>query len=62
VFLNVAMPKAPAMARQSIEGGEVEIAYPRRRFLGTQHGWLVYFSGVCVLSSMVIGRWMRVPL
>jgi hypothetical protein len=56
LVLNVATRGKPVMLRQTVNGVEVTISYPVRRWWGLKHGWLVYFLAACFVAAPPLGR------
>jgi hypothetical protein len=61
VLVNVESPKAPALRWQYVDGLEVHVQYPLRKWWGLDRGWMVFFLVACAVAAVPLGRWLRVP-
>jgi len=61
-LLNVATWEAPVAPRRTTGGVEVNIGYPRRRWWGLRHGWLITFLVACVGAAWPLGRLLKTHL
>lgn len=62
VLVNVDSPAAPAICWQYVDGLEVHIQYPLRKWWRLEHGWVVYFLAVSTLVSGLVCRRLGVRL
>lgn len=60
--LNVESSHLPAMPRQYDNGLEIWIGYPRRKWWGSAHGWLVYFLVASTAVAVPLARRLKVSL
>lgn len=59
VVLNVGILDRPSLARQRVSGMDVEIGYPRRKWWAMKHGWIIWFSIVCLGVSLPLARLLK---
>lgn len=59
-YVNVESPNDPALRWQYVDGLEIHVQYPARKWWGLARGWMLYFFVACVLAAMPMGRWLKV--